>query len=163
MTRLGPDGTPVAGKGATAMDRHLSRHRVSDQAGTPGEAAAVRPRRLRALWNSAIGGIGVALGLLPHVLHHVGVLAGTALIAGSGGTLVFGVLGLAASVPHRQRLRRRFDTWWAPAVGLVVFAGLYSLSAFVIGPLISGSAPGGVPGGEDSPVPSHGPGHTSGH
>ncbi|WP_197722644.1 MULTISPECIES: hypothetical protein [Kocuria] len=105
----------------------------------------------------------MALGLLPHVLHHVGVLAGTALIAGSGGTLLFGVLGLAASVPFLLRLRRRFGTWWAPAVGLVVFAALYSLSAFVIGPLISGSATGGVPGGGESPAPTHNPGHTSGH
>ncbi|MEB2529085.1 signal peptidase II [Kocuria rosea] len=145
------------------MDRHLRHQGVGDRATAPGDAAPAQPRRLRALWNSAIGGIGVALGLLPHVLHHVGVLAGTALIAGSGGTVLFGVLGLAASVPFLLRLRRRFGTWWAPAVGLLVFAALYSLSAFVIGPLISGSATGGVPGGQESSVPSHRPGHTSGH
>jgi len=41
--------------------------------------------RLRTLWNALVGGIGFLLGLLPHVLHHVGFLAGTALVAGSGG------------------------------------------------------------------------------
>jgi hypothetical protein len=30
--------------------------------------------------------IGAIVGLAPHVLHHVGLLAGTALIAGTGGT-----------------------------------------------------------------------------
>ncbi|GGG62143.1 hypothetical protein GCM10011374_26590 [Kocuria dechangensis] len=145
------------------MDKHLSHHRAGDHPTAPGGAASTRPRRLRALWNSAMGGMGAVLGLLPHVLHHVGVLAGMALIAGSGGTLVFGVLGLAASVPLLLRLRRRFGTWWAPAVGLLVFAALYSLSAFVIGPLISGSATVDVPGGEESPAPSHNPDHTAGH
>lgn len=78
------------------------------------------------------------MGLAPHVLHHVGLLAGTALVAGSGGTALFAVLGLVASVPLLLRLRRRFGTWKAPAVGLAVFAGMFALSAFVIGPAING-------------------------
>ncbi|HEU5110014.1 MAG TPA: hypothetical protein VFT95_15845 [Micromonosporaceae bacterium] len=84
-------------------------------------------------------------------------LAGTALVAGTGGTALFGVLGLAASVPLPLRLRRRFGTWWAPAIGLAVFAVMFSLPAFVIGPAISGSGdtgpPGDRPGGE-RPSPS---------
>lgn len=105
--------------------------------------------RLRTLWNALVGGIGLVLGLLPHVLHHVGFLAGTALVAGSGGTALFGALGFLASIPFLLRLRRRFGTWRAPAIGLLIFAAMFSLSAFVIGPAISGSG-----GAEPAPVPS---------
>lgn len=111
--------------------------------------------RLRALWNSLVGVIGLALGLLPHVLHHVGFLAGTALVAGSGGTALFGALGFLASVPFLLRLRRRFGTWRAPAIGLMIFAAMFSLSAFVIGPAISGAGgEGGEGGPESGSVPS---------
>jgi hypothetical protein len=116
--------------------------------------------RLRALWHGIVGAVGFLVGLLPHVLHHVAFLAGTALVAGSGGTLVFGLLGLAASVPMLLRLRRRFGTWVAPAIGLAVFAAMFALSALVIGPAISGSSP-------DGPAPAPGPSptehHTEGH
>jgi hypothetical protein len=87
--------------------------------------------------------VGVLIGLAPHVLHHVGLLAGTALVAGSGGTLLFAVLGLAASVPMLWRLRRRFASWWAPTIGLAVFGILFSASAFVIGPALSDTGRGG--------------------
>ena len=106
--------------------------------------AAVRshPRSLR---DVLTGVIGAVLGLAPHVLHHIGLLAGTALVAGSGGTALFAVVGLAASVPLLLRLRRRFGSWWAPALGLAVFTAMFVLSAFVIGPAISGQ--GGLPAG----------------
>jgi len=121
-------------------------------------ADARRPAgRLRTIWNSVLGGIGAVVGLAPHVLHHVGLLAGTALIAGTGGTIVFGALGLAASIPLLLRLRRRFGSWWAPIIGLAVFALMFSVSAFVIGPAISG---GGQPPA-DQPTPS--PAHTEHH
>lgn len=94
--------------------------------------------RLRAVWSALVGGIGFALGLLPHILHHIGILAGTALVAGSGGTTLFGALGFLASIPFLLQLRRRFGTWRAPAIGLLIFALMFSLSAFVIGPAISG-------------------------
>ena len=95
--------------------------------------------RLRALWSALVGGIGLAMGLLPHILHHVGFLAGTALVAGSGGTALFGALGFLFSIPMLLRLYRRFGTWRAPAIGLLIFALMFSLSAFVIGPKISGT------------------------
>jgi hypothetical protein len=62
------------------------------------------------------------------------------------------MLGLALSVPVLLRLRRRFGSWWAPVIGLAVFAVMFSVSAFVIGPAINGgtSAP---PGGRQ-PTPS---------
>lgn len=115
--------------------------------------------RLRALWNWLVGAVGLVMGLVPHVLHHVALLAGTALVAGSGGTVLFGILGLVASIPMLLRLRRRFRTWAAPAIGLVVFAAMFALSAFVIGPFISGAADGG-PGPAPSPTPSE---HHGGH
>lgn len=108
--------------------------------GGEGPAAAGTWRdRLRATWNALVGGIGIVVGLIPHVLHHVSLLAGTALVAGSGGTAIFGAVGLVASVPFLLRLRRRFGTWRAPAIGLLVFATMFSLSAFVVGPAISGA------------------------
>lgn len=95
--------------------------------------------RFRALWDARIGGTGLVMGLLPHVLHHAGFLVGTALIAGSGGTALFGALGFLVSVPMLLRLRRRFGTWRAPAIGLLIFAAMFSLSAFVIGPTMNGN------------------------
>ena len=94
---------------------------------------------IRALWNGIVAGIAVVVGLLPHVLHHIGFLAGTAVVAGAGGTALFAVLGLAVSVPLLLKLYRRFGSWLAPAVALVVFAVMFALSAFVIGPAINGA------------------------
>jgi hypothetical protein len=95
--------------------------------------------RLPAWWSAITGAIGTVVGLTPHVLHHVGLLAGTALVAGTGGTVLFGALGLLASIPLLLRLRRRFHSWWAALIGLAAFAAMFSLSAFVIGPAISGA------------------------
>ena len=125
------------------------RHRTNP---AEGHSGGTRTGRLRAWWNSLVGAIGVVVGLTPHVLHHVGLLAGTALVAGTGGTVLFGLIGLVASVPFLLRLRRRFDSRWAPAIGLAVFAAMFSLSAFVIGPAISGG--GGAPPGGGQPGPA---------
>lgn len=97
-------------------------------------------RLLRTTQDALTGVLGGVLGLVPHVLHHIGLLAGTALVAGSGGTLIFGVLGLVASIPLLWRLHQRFRTWWAPAIGLAAFAAMFAVSTFVIGPQISGTA-----------------------
>jgi hypothetical protein len=57
-------------------------------------------------------------------------------------------------VPLLLRLRRRFGAWRTPAIGLAVFAVMFSLSAFVIGPAInSGGGPSG--GGQPSPSTDH--------
>ncbi|MCO4255573.1 CPP1-like family protein [Pseudarthrobacter cellobiosi] len=113
------------------------------------------------LWHTVVGAVGLVMGILPHVLHHIGLLAGTALVAGSGGTALFGALGLLASVPMLVRLHRRFGSWVAPALGLLVFGAMFSLSAFVIGPAISGTGGDVTPG----PVPTldHTADHTGGH
>jgi hypothetical protein len=104
------------------------------------EAATSARGRLRAAWQAACGAIGAVLGLVPHLLHHVSLFAGTVLVAGAVGNVIFAVLGVAASVPVLLRLRRRFGTWRAPAVALGIFAAMFSLSAFVMGPAISGEA-----------------------
>lgn len=103
----------------------------------------------RTIWQAVTGAFGVVSGLAPHVLHHVGFLAGTALVAGAGGTALFGAMGLVASVPFLLRLRRRFASWWAPAIALVVFTVMFSLSAFVVGPRISGTS-----GRDEAPSPT---------
>ena len=108
----------------------------------PHEAAEHRPRTA---WNALTGVVGGVVGLAPHLLHHVGLLAGTALVAGSGGTALFGVLGLVASVPLLLRLHRRFGTWRAPAIGLGVFAVMFAVSTFIVGPAISGQSVGPAP------------------
>jgi len=72
-------------------------------------------------WAALVAGWGAFIGILPHVLHHVGPLAGAALLPARG---------------ERRSSRR---SWRAPAIALAVFAGLFSLSSFVIGPAISGA------------------------
>ena len=89
---------------------------------------------------------GALTGLLPHVLHHVGPLAGAAVVAGATGKVVFGVLGIVVAIPFLRRLHRRFQTWMAPATAIVVFAAAFAISTFVIGPAISGSDTPAKPG-----------------
>ncbi|MBM0274530.1 hypothetical protein [Micromonospora tarensis] len=86
---------------------------------------------------------GTTMGLAPHLLHHLGLFAGTALLAGAGGTVLFGVLGVAAMTPMLLRLRRRFATWWAPGVALLLFAAMFATSTLLIGPALrrAGSDP----------------------
>ncbi len=82
---------------------------------------------------------GAVIGVAPHVLHHVGPLAGAAILAGTGGRLLFFAIGLGAATPMLVRLRRRFRTWAAPAVAVGFFVVAFLVSSVVLGPLISGS------------------------
>ncbi len=102
-------------------------------------AIAVAPRSFRArTWGVVVAGWGAFTGLLPHVLHHVGPLAGAALLAGGGGQALFAAIGFVAAVPFLLRLRRRFGNWRAPVLALTVFAAMFAVSSLVIGPAISG-------------------------
>ncbi|GIE36833.1 hypothetical protein Ait01nite_098780 [Actinoplanes italicus] len=92
--------------------------------------------------------LGAATGLAPHLLHHAGLFAGTALLAGLGGTVLFGVLGVAAMTPMLLRLRRRFGTWWAPGIALLLFAAMFAVSTLVIGPALRDPGDAGPPAGE---------------
>ena len=104
---------------------------------TTGSAAVVGVVRRARVVAAAI--VAAILGLLPHVLHHVGPLAGAALFAGVGGSLLFGAIGLLLSVPFVLKVRRRCGNWRVPAALLAAFAVMFSLSTFVVGPLISGN------------------------
>lgn len=114
----------------------------------------------RTAWDTVRAAIGAVMGLAPHVLHHVGFLAGAAFLTGWLGNGLFFLVGLAFSVPLLRRLQRRFRSWLAPALAVLVFAGAYSLSAFVIGPSISGQGAGGQDTGPAVPSVPPSPGTT---
>lgn len=121
---------------------------TGDQEASNDPAPPARIRRvLASVWNAVTAMVGAVMGLLPHLLHHVGLLGGAVLVTGATGNVLFAVLGIVFSLPLLRRLYRRFGTWKAPAVALGAFALMFSLSAFVIGPAISGddAAPDPVP------------------
>ena len=93
--------------------------------------------RVRIVLGGLVAGI---LGVAPHVLHHVGPLAGAALFAGIGGTLLFGAIGLVLAIPTLLKIHRHTAGWRVPAAALAAMAAVFSISAFVIGPAISGDA-----------------------
>jgi hypothetical protein len=95
--------------------------------------------RMAAVVSSAVA---AALGLAPHVLHHAGPLAGAALLAGSGGALLFGAIGFLAAIPFLRRVHRRCGNWRVPGALLALFAVVFSISTFVIGPAINGESSG---------------------
>jgi len=103
---------------------------VEDQAILP-----VRSR-LQVVWDGFVGLIAALVGLAPHVPHHTGLLAGTALAAGATGTLLFG-------------------TWRAPFIALIIFAVMFSVSAFVIGPAIRGDDTKNTPTPTDNEYNGH--------
>jgi len=105
-------------------------------------------------WRTVSAVFGTLLGLLPHVLHHSGLIFGAALVTGTGGNLLFGVVGLLFSLPLLRRLYTRFNTWKAPAIALAIFIAMFSVSAFVIGPAISGDT------SSESPSPGQTPDHS---
>lgn len=100
-------------------------------------------RASQRLWSLLLAAWAAISGIAPHVLHHVGPLAGAALLAGAGGRLLFAALALAVSIPFLVRLHRRFRSWLAPAIALAAMIVSFSISTFVIGPLITGSDSGG--------------------
>lgn len=118
-----------------------------------GQASQTLRERLGAIVSSAVAAV---LGVLPHVLHHVGPLAGAALLAGTAGTLLFGAIGLIAAIPFLLRVHRRCGNWRVPAALLATFAVMFSISAFVIGPAISGSDNDGS--GKSTPTQQTAPG-----
>lgn len=121
--------------------------------------AIAEPRsRVERLWGGLVAAWGGLIGLLPHVLHHIGPLAGAAVLAGATGRVLFAVIGFVAAIPLLRRLHRRFATWKAPAIALAAFALMFSFSSFVIGPWISGD------GGSSGPsIGQQGGGGHEGH
>lgn len=111
-------------------------------------------------WSVTLAGWGALTGVAPHVLHHVGPLAGAALLAGTGGRLLFAAIALAVSTPFLLRIHRRFESWLAPAIALAAMAASFALSSFVIAPLITGNESGGSP---QTPGQQQPAGHTGHH
>jgi hypothetical protein len=128
-------------------------------------AVGVPPRRRLGarLWGAVVAAWGVFTGVAPHVLHHVGPLAGAALLAGFGGKALFFALGLLLSAPMLRRLYRRFGTLVAPALAVAAFAAVFTFSSLVIAPWLTGSekAPS-TPGIEQPTTPSGHAGHHPG-
>lgn len=98
----------------------------------------VRRTVVQRVWVGVSSAGAVVLGVLPHVFHHVGLFAG-ALFAGVGGSLLFGAVGFLAAIPFLLRVHRRTGTWRIPAAPLALFAVIFSISTFVIGPAITTS------------------------
>jgi hypothetical protein len=90
------------------------------------------------VWTALSGVIGAVVGLAPHVLHHIGPIAGAALVSGAGGTTFFAIIGFVLTIPMLLSLRRRFDNWLAPAIALGLFAVMFTVSTLWIGPAIRG-------------------------
>jgi hypothetical protein len=117
----------------------------------------VRHRLGARVWGAIVAAWGVVTGVAPHVLHHVGPLAGAALLAGFGGKAIFFALGLVLSIPMLRRVYRRFGMLVAPALAIVAFAGVFTFSSLVIAPRLTGS--------EKAPAPTleQPAGHASHH
>lgn len=108
------------------------------------------------VWAAVMGAVGAVSGIAPHVVHHLGPIAGAALLTGTGGSILFGLVGFAVSVPFLLRLKRRFGNWRAPAIALVVFAAIFTFSTLVIGPAISGDSSSSTSPLEQSVPDPHG-------
>ena len=95
--------------------------------------------RVRArAWSLATGAWGAVTGAAPHVLHHVGPLAGAAFLGGVTGRAVFFLAGLLLSFPLLRRLHRRARTVLAPALAVAAFTAMFALSTFVVAPRLAG-------------------------
>ena len=103
---------------------------------------------------AASAGAGTVSGIAPHVLHHVGPIAGAALLTGAGGTVLFGAIGFLLTVPMLLKLKHRFGTWVAPGIALAIFAVMFTISTLWIGPAIRGDG-GGDSGGQPVDHSSH--------
>ena len=120
-----------------------------------------KPSRLAAVRDATGTVIGSVLGLIPHVLHHVGLIAGTSFLTGAGGNATLYLVGLLLSIPMLRRIHRRFGTWRAPAIAIAVFTAMFLLSALVVGPAISAdSAPTDAPSPGPTPTEQHTEHHT---
>jgi hypothetical protein len=129
-------------------------------------ATAARARPVRSIgarvWGGIVAGWAVVTGVAPHVLHHVGPLAGAALLAGVAGKAIFFLLGLLLSLPLLRRLYRRFGTLAAPAVAIAVFAAVFTFSSAVVAPRLTGSEESRQPGIEQPARSDHATHHSGG-
>ena len=95
---------------------------LDDQRTVPGSTREGRST----LWaiRDGIGAVvGVVLGVAPHVLHHIGLLAGAALITGALGNALFYLIGLLLSRGGEADPLRLF-------FGVGLLGGFTTFSAF---------------------------------
>lgn len=78
-------------------------------------------------------------------------------MAGSGVTALFGAPGFAASIPMLAKGHRRFSSWWAPVIALLVFVVSLVISTVVVGPPITGRDGSVGPGVSDVDHGTHHP------
>jgi len=109
----------------------------SDEASPAATGGSRLHEGVRAGWAATRAALGSLLGLAPHVLHHVGILAGTAFLAGLWGNLTLYAVGLLLSIPMLRRLQRRFGSIAAPITGVALFTIMFLFSALVLGPAIN--------------------------
>jgi len=104
-----------------------------------GTVAIKTPDSLLArVYGLASGAVGAVAGITPHVLHHIGPIAGAAILTGTEGSVLFGAIGFVLTLPLLLRLKKRFNSWAAPGVALGLFAIMFTVSTLWIGPAIRG-------------------------
>ncbi|HEX6301207.1 MAG TPA: hypothetical protein VF148_12140 [Acidimicrobiia bacterium] len=111
------------------------------------DAIDVIPGVMHRVWRRLFGRCGkaacwwgAAAGALPHALHLVGPLAGTAFVAGAGGTLLSAGIGLVVAIPLLWHEYRHTGGWRAPVLFLAASAALFMVSTFVLGDLLRSDA-----------------------
>lgn len=125
------------------------------------DAIASRPGVMRRLWRRLFGRCGKAAcwwgataGALPHALHLVGPLAGTAFLSGAKGILLSAGIGLVVVAPLLWHEYRHTGGWRAPVLFLAASAAMFIVSTLVLGDLLR--SPGEQPGPIDvDPHPQH--------
>ena len=132
-------GSPWGARGAGVFmtdegrEAHHAAVIASAPIGSDGPGRGGWPANVLTVLSGAAGTVG---GITPHVLHHLTPIAGAALVTGTTGGVLFGLLGFALTAPMLLRLRRRFGTWLAPGIALAFFAVMFTVSTLWIGPAI---------------------------
>jgi hypothetical protein len=120
-----------------SLEAATQRRAIVDEASLPRTVAKMR---LKNAWAAIRAALGSLLGLVPHVMHHIGIVVGTALLAGFWGNTILYLLGILLSIPMFRRLHRRYGSITAPIAGAAIFTALFLFSALVVGPAINASA-----------------------
>ena len=136
------------------MSLHSSRL-VEMRTPTKGQSERALPSWPARVLGGLSAALGTVAGITPHVLHHIGPVAGAAILTGTEGSVLFGVIGFGLTVPLLLRLKKRFSTWAAPSVALALFAVMFTISTLWIGPVIRGNS------GGNAASPTEDPHHSS--
>ena len=136
------------------LSRHTPASRQQESAQEEPQPWAARDSLLARAYGLASATVGTVAGITPHVLHHIGPIAGAAILTGTEGSVLFGAIGFVLTLPLLLRLKKRFHSWAAPGVALALFVIMFTISTLWIGPAIRGD------NGSDETSPAD-PHHTS--